>query len=306
VSSDAMAETTTTRSCTVLARAKLNLSLRVLAPEPSGYHQIETVFCLIELADELEITVGGDDVVLDVRSPADHLAPPPDLGPVETNLAYRAAVLFREHTGVREGVGIRLYKRVPHGAGLGGGSSDAAAVLAGLNSLHGGPLPEAQLIQLAAALGSDVPFFVAGAPLAFAWDRGGRMAPLSPLPSKPVLLALSDNRIATADAYTMLDTSRRVAYGARAGVLRVCALRWDELARAAVNDFENVVFDRLPQLGVVRATLEQRGALLARLTGTGSAVFGVFDDADTLSAARADLVAQFPNVRFVTTATATR
>ena len=306
MSGGAANETETPRSCSVRARAKLNLSLRVLARGPSGYHQIETVFCLIELADELELTVAGDDVALDVRSPPDQLGPPPDLGPTEANLAYRAAVLFREHTGCREGVRIRLYKRVAHGAGLGGGSSDAAAVLAGLNSLHRAALSETELVQLAAALGSDVPFFVAGGPLAFAWDRGGRMTPLSPLPSKTVLLALSDHRIATADAYALLDTRRPAASAAPAGVLRLCTLGWHELATVAVNDFESVVFERLPQLAAVRAALERQGALLARLTGTGSAVFGVYDDADTLARARADLSAQFPDLRFLTTATATR
>jgi 4-diphosphocytidyl-2-C-methyl-D-erythritol kinase len=305
VSSGAAVPATAPRSCTLLARAKINLSLRVLAREPTGYHQLETVFCLIELADEIEVRVGGDDVVLEVQSPADELGPPPDLGSDTTNLAYRAAVLFRDHTGTGEGVRIRLVKRVPHGAGLGGGSSDAAAVLAALNTLHGAALPSARLIQLAAALGSDVPFFVAGAPLVFAWGRGGRMAALPPLPAKPVLLALSAARVSTAEAYAALDAMRRDGFEAPAAIVRLCAARWSELASAAVNDFEPVVFEQLPQLAAVRAALQRCGAFVARLTGTGSAVFGIYDDSDTLAAVRSELEAEFPDTRFVTTTTAT-
>jgi 4-diphosphocytidyl-2-C-methyl-D-erythritol kinase len=298
-------EATSPRSCMSFARAKLNLSLRVLAREPGGYHQIETLFCLIELADEIEVRTGGDDVVLEVLSPPDALGPPPDLGPTANNLAYRAAALFRDHTGVREGVRIRLVKRVPHGAGLGGGSSDAAAVLLALNALHRESLPRTQLIELASALGSDVPFFVAGAAFALAWGRGGRMTALTALPVKPVLLALSEHPIATADAYAALDATRGEAHQAPAGILRLCPLSWSELARVAVNDFEEVIFAQLPELGAVRDALERCGARLARLTGTGSAVFGVYDGSDTLERARTLLGAEFPNTRFVTTATAT-
>jgi 4-diphosphocytidyl-2-C-methyl-D-erythritol kinase len=293
------------RSLALLARAKLNLALRVLARESGGYHQIETIFCLIELADEIEIRVGGADVVLEVQAPPDELRPPPDLGPNVTNLAYRAAMLLRDHAGVGEGALIRLVKRVPHGAGLGGGSSDAAAVLRALNALYGSPLSSAQLIRLAATLGSDVPFFMAGAPLVLAWGRGGRMAALPPLPARPVLLALSEQRIATAGAYAALDALRREPHEAAAGIMRPCPVRWSDVAADAVNDFEPVVFEQLPQLAAVRAALQRSGAFLARLTGSGSAVFGIYDSNDALEVARADLAPEFTDTRFVATETAT-
>lgn len=305
MSSFALTEAAAPRSCALLARAKLNLSLRILARELTGYHQLETVFCLIELADEIEIRIGGDDVVLEVQPPPEQLGPPPELGPIAANLAYRAAALFRDRTGMTEGARIRLIKRVPHGAGLGGGSSDAAAVLVALNRLHDARLSHAQLVALAATLGSDVPFFVAGAPLALAWGRGDRLAALPPLPARPVLLALSEHRIATPEAYAALDARRGAAYEPPAGTVRLWPADWNALASDAVNDFETVIFEQLPQLAAVRAALVHRGAQLARLTGTGSAVFGVYDRSDTLAAARTELAAEFPDTRFVTTATVT-
>jgi 4-diphosphocytidyl-2-C-methyl-D-erythritol kinase len=293
------------RSQSLLARAKLNLSLRVLARESGGYHQIETLFCLIELADEVEVQRGGAAVSLEIEAPPEQTGAPPDLGPTAANLAYRAAALFCAHTGTADGARIRLVKRVPHGAGLGGGSSDAAAVLSALNALHDRPLTGAQLIELGSVLGSDVPFFLTGAGLAFAWGRGSRMTALPSLPAQPVLLALSEQRVATAAAYAALDVARADTYVAPAGTVRLWPTCWSDLLSGAVNDFEAVVFERLPQLATVREALERRGARLARLTGTGSAVFALYDDTATLAAARAELAAEFPDTRFVTTATVT-
>ncbi|MFO7260022.1 MAG: 4-(cytidine 5'-diphospho)-2-C-methyl-D-erythritol kinase [bacterium] len=279
-----------------LAPAKINLRLEILAREASGYHQIESVFCALSLADELELVVGGTGIRLDVRGA--------DLGPPERNLAYRAAAAFYQAAGLRAGVEIRLTKRVPAGAGLGGGSSDAAATLLALNEVHGHPLDAAMLLRLGAGLGSDVPFFLSGAALALVWGRGERILPLPPLPPAPVLLAVPPFGIATAEAYRALDRECPAA-GPVPRVLRLAeAGSWEGLAAGAVNDFEAVLFPRHPLLAALRDTLAHAGARLARLTGSGSAVFGIFDSVEQRAAAAAVLARAFPHVRLIETLTA--
>ena len=151
-----------------LAHAKINLRLVVLAEETSGYHQIETIFCRIALADELSIATAGDaGLTLDVRDA--------DVGPVDDNLVMRAARAWFEAAGIAAHHAITLRKRVPAGAGLGGGSSDAAAALSLLDRMHDQILGPDRLLEIAASLGSDVPFFMVDAPLALAWGRGERI-----------------------------------------------------------------------------------------------------------------------------------
>ena len=155
------------------AHAKVNLFLRVLAREADGYHGIETLFCLLDLADELtaERREPGHGITIDVSGA--------DTGPPEKNLAVRAARLVLEATSVRIGVHLHLVKRIPVQAGLGGGSSDAAAALTAVNLLTGGAVPRHELLQFAARLGADVPFFFVHAPLALAWGHGDRLMRLA-------------------------------------------------------------------------------------------------------------------------------
>jgi 4-diphosphocytidyl-2-C-methyl-D-erythritol kinase len=288
--------------CRVLAPAKLNLFLRILAREQSGFHQIETLFCALDLADELELRLGGSDVALDVRAPADAPGRAPDLGPTEANLVVRAARLFTAAARCDAGVHITLTKRIPTGAGLGGGSSDAAAVLTALNRMHDAPLSRAGLLELSAELGSDVPFFVTGAALALAWGRGQRLAPLPPLPSRPVLLAIPPERSATADAYAELAHARgTAATGAAALEL---PRTWADVAAAEGNDFEPTVFARLPRLRALREELARHGAAVARMTGSGSVVFGVFEDVRSAELARAALQREHADVELLLTRTA--
>lgn len=291
-------------SCVVLAHAKINLSLRVLAREASGFHQIETLFCLLELADEIRLEAVGDEVRLTIAAPPDAPGPPPDLGPVEQNLAVRAARSFLHRTGVARGVDIRLTKRIPAGAGLGGGSSDAAAVLVGLNRLHDEPLDPTALLEMAARLGSDVPFFCARTPLAFAWGRGTRLAPLPPLPARPVLLAAGPVRLDTAAIYRALAARRDRNFTAPAARVGLMDLDWRHLADTAVNDFEEVVFAMHPRLAEVRTALLEHGARFARMTGTGSVMFGVFDEAGDAAEAARRLANWLPGFRFIETRTA--
>lgn len=289
------------------AHAKLNLSLRVLAREQSGYHQIETLFCALALADAIDIVPRDDDVVtLDVAP--DDTGHRPDLGPTPLNLAWRAADSFRRTTGCG-GVTITLTKRIPHGAGLGGGSSDAAAVLRAMNALRGQPLSADALFQLGAQLGSDVPFFLSAASLALGWGRGGRLLPLAPLPPATVLLAVPAEKVPTADAYAALAHARTSAPEQQsldpamtAAVLTV-PRTWQEAGRMAVNDFEDVVFRQIPLLADLRAELAHTGASVARMTGTGSVVFGVFEDPDDAARARRAIEDRHGGVRIMVTTT---
>src|SRR2546421_1236552 len=177
----------------VAAHAKINLFLRILAREASGFHQIETAFALLELADELQVRRTDAGVKLEVNGP--------DLGATDENLAVRAARAVLEATGNRFGVAITLTKRIPVRAGLGGGSSDGAAALHAVNALAGNAVPRHELLHFAARLGSDVAFFAGGAALAVVWGRGGSPFPLPPPPPLPALISLSPREGATPDAH---------------------------------------------------------------------------------------------------------
>src|SRR5467141_4433968 len=185
----------------VLADAKINLFLRILARESSGFHQIETAFALLELADELVVRRTESGVTLEVEGP--------DLGPSDENLTVRAARLVLDATGNRFGVAIKLTKRIPVRAGLGGGSSDGAAALHAVNALAGNAVPRHELQHFAAKLGADVAFFASGAALAVAWGRGERQFRLAAPAPHPALLAVPPIPVATPDAYAWWDAQNR-------------------------------------------------------------------------------------------------
>jgi 4-diphosphocytidyl-2-C-methyl-D-erythritol kinase len=282
------------------AHAKINLSLHVLAREAVGYHQIETLFCSLELADEIEISYTTGGVTLEVMAPPEARGAPPDLGPPGQNLAFRAASLFAAETTFDQGIHIRLVKRIPAGAGLGGGSSDAAAVLRAMNELSDRPLTDDTLRRLGASLGSDVPFFLAAAPLALAWGRGERLMPLPPLAAVPVVLAVPRERVSTAAAYGALDAAR----GVLPAIVHV-PRTWSDIAAGAHNDFEDVVFARHPHLRTLRQAFHDAGATIARMTGTGSVVFGVFQDVTDADTAARHVALAYPDVQTIVTQTRT-
>lgn len=288
---------------TLLAPAKVNLFLRVLAREEGGYHQLETLFQLLELSDRLSIErTARSGVELEVQGAT--------LGPPEENLAWRAATALLEAAGgpgrSAGGVRIVLEKRIPHGAGLGGGSSDAAAVLRGVNRLLGLALPPERLLALGASLGSDVPVFLSPSTTTLAWGRGDRMLPLPPLPRTSILLALPDFPVSTPEAYRwMAEWRGRGAEGGGNGgpaLLDPGGLRtWEGVAAASENDFEGPVFAMHPHLGEICEGIRRSGAVAARLSGSGSALFGVFIHEAGAAAAGIALGQTFPSVRFVVT-----
>lgn len=224
---------------------------------------------------------------------------------MEENLAYRAARAFFEGSGGGGGVEIRLVKRLPQRAGLGGGSSDAAATLRGLQRLFPRRLSADELLELAGALGSDVPFFLSPTSLAWGWGRGDRLLPLSALPQASVLLALPPVEMDTALAYRMID-ERRGSAGRGEGSLMVdpgCFSSWNGVAALAHNDFEEVVLPVRPLLASLRRTMQETSCLLTLLAGSGSTVFGVYLDETEALAGKSTLEASFPQTRFILTRT---
>ena len=282
----------------VLCPAKLNLYLRVIAREDSGYHQIETLFQAIDLCDELEVRPGGSGIALELRSaPSSPLGEVrDDLGDPERNTVMLAARAFFAATGHEPGVELALRKAIPAGTGLGGASSDAAGALTALNVLYGDPLDRPELLELGGAIGSDVPFFLAGAVSVLAWGRGDRLLVRPPLPPSPVLLVVPDERSSTGSAYKEL--SARVALPAPPTVLGGAPLGgWRDLAAVQGNDFQRTVFERFPRLAAVRRLLAEAGAVVARMTGSGTALFGVFADEAGAATAAAHLIESVESVR---------
>lgn len=252
------------------APAKVNLRLCILAREESGYHALETVFCALSLADTVVVERGDAGIRLRVEGGV-------DTGPPERNLAVRAAERFHREIGVDPSIDIQLTKRIPSAAGLGGGSSDAAATLRALNALHGEPLPRATLLQMGIELGSDVPFFLCRSPLALAWGRGERLMPLPPLPPRPVVVAHPGHAMPTADAFAEIARRRGGVYRPTSAMIDPAALAdWDAVAALAVNDFEPVVAERIPLVRAGLDALRGAGAPIALLAGSGSSIFGIF------------------------------
>jgi 4-diphosphocytidyl-2-C-methyl-D-erythritol kinase len=261
------------RAASVRAQAKVNLLLRVLARETSGYHSLETVFLRIDLADDVRVRI-GDGRALDCAGPE---LPAAGLGPIEKNLAYRAAIAYADATGWPNGFAIEIEKRIPVGGGLGGGSADAGAVLRVLDALAPTPLG-ARLIEIAAPLGADVPFMAIESPMALAWGRGERMLPLHALEPRPMAVVVPDFSVSTVEAYRWLaaDRSGYVPIGATIAPQSIAT--WEGIARIAENDFERVVAAHHPEVAQLVAELRSADPLIAMMSGSGSAVFGVFSD----------------------------
>ncbi len=285
---------------TARAHAKLNLTLRVLGREDSGFHSIETIFIRLALADEVSVEVGPE--------PGIRLTVEGDPGVPDgaENLCWRAAELLFAELDAAPGVHIRLVKRIPAAAGLGGGSADAAAVLRVLADRVEARIPESRLIELAGELGSDVPFGLCRSPMALAWERGRRLVPLPPPEARAVLILDPAEPITAAGAYGWLaeDRASGVTTAPSAAVLpeAVDLSTWDTLETLAHNDLEGAVFRRRPALRSLRDALRDGGADLAVLCGSGSCVAGIFRSEALRDAVAADL-ASVTGVRVIRTTT---
>jgi 4-diphosphocytidyl-2-C-methyl-D-erythritol kinase len=262
----------------VSAHAKINVRLKVVGKETSGFHALETVLVRIGLADTITVRTGDDGRHLDVAGSEELVRA---CGPMERNLALRAANSYAEITGWPRGFTIHVEKTIPVGAGLGGGSADAAGVLRALNFMAPAPCSERDLLRIAASLGADVPFLTTDACAALAWGRGDRMLVVPALPERELVLLSPTFRVSTAEAYTWLDATR-AGHPAMPLTLPLQALGdWKTLAEYAENDFEPPIISQHPEVAQMIAALSGEGALIARMSGSGSSVFGVFADAPT-------------------------
>jgi len=223
----------------------VNLRLRILAREASGYHQLETIFLRLELADAIRVRRTSGARSLDVVGTVDGEL----LGPVERNLAWRAAMGYFEASGMSGGFAIELQKRIPIGGGLGGGSADAGAVLRALDAMNDVALGWSAVARLAGQLGADVPFLTSETVYALAWGRGERMLALAAPPARDVALVVPAFAVHTAEAFGWLAARDVQPGGGRAhpAPFEVGALSdWVGIAGVARNDFEPVVAERHP------------------------------------------------------------
>lgn len=262
------------------AFAKINLGLKILRRRRDGYHEIQTIYQTLALADRLTIGLSGRPAETwlecdDPRVPAG-----------SSNLIFRACELWRRARRYRGGIRIHLEKKIPMGSGLGGASADAAATLVGLERLTGERLGLDPLLNLAARLGSDVPLFFWGGRV-LGCGRGEEVYPLWDFPSCPCLVVFPGFHVSTAWAYAEADRAAglRLTENAKSPNMKRFGA-WSHFPLndwgPAENDFEKVIFARWPELAHLKRQLIRAGAESAALTGSGSAVFAVFDSARRL------------------------
>lgn len=272
---------------TVQAPAKLNLALDVIGKRADGYHELRTVMQTVDWCDVVTVEQAPDAAI--------HLECGGGIPADETNTAYRAAALFREQTGRQEGYIITVQKNIPSQAGMAGGSADGAAVLRALNELTGKPLEEETLLSLAAKIGADVPFCLQGG-TALATGIGTVLTPLPALPPCTFVVVKPDGGVSTPEAYRLLDSAPQLVHPDVDGMCQ--ALYHGDLSgviAAMGNSFEQPL--ALPHTAAIVQLLKMGGADAALLTGSGSAVFGVFTDEHRAVAAADVVKEQYPLTR---------
>jgi 4-diphosphocytidyl-2-C-methyl-D-erythritol kinase len=262
--------------------AKVNLGLHVHGKREDGFHELETIFQMVSLFDDVELELLSSGIKLECDMPGI----PTD----DTNLACKAALLLRKSYQVEgKGVSIRLKKKIPFGAGLGGGSGNAAGVLMGLNRLWDLNIDREKLFTLAAELGSDVPFFLTS-PCALGKGRGERLKVLESCSKFQVLLVFPGFPIATSWVYQNLRL-KLTKRPNNISILRknLSLSNITSLGSQLYNDLESVVIQKFPEVKVVKDELWAWGALGVLLSGSGSTVFGIFDDPEKAQVACASL-----------------
>jgi len=284
-------------SHSIRAQAKVNLRLKIFPRRSDGFHPLETIFCRIDLADELLVSLRKEPGVSIRVSGHARVPEGPD------NIAVRAATLFLDYFGCEGGVDIELEKRIPAGSGLGGGSSDAAAVLRLLSQLTESTPLGIEVMELAVRLGSDVAFFAADTALAGAVGRGERLVSTGSLEPRPLLLMVPDAGVSTEDAYAWWDQANREASMTPPAEPSDLAMSgyssWDQIRSVSVNDFEPVVFARLPLLDSLHRKLQETEPLIARLSGSGSTLFGVYESDRQRDDASSWLEAELEGVQLI-------
>jgi 4-diphosphocytidyl-2-C-methyl-D-erythritol kinase len=273
---------------TVFAPAKINVILRILGRRPDGFHNLWSIMQTVALEDEVQIRLRADRQDIQLRCDATQLAAD------QSNLVYRAAteVLARAQQSI--GLDIELRKRIPMGAGLGGGSSDAAATIIGLNHLLRLEWSPTQMADVGQLLGSDVPFFLF-APSAFVAGRGETVRPVVVEGTRWIVLVNPGFGVNTKWAYQELAATRTAVTPlslVQREIDRQSRVSWAQLIAAAENDFEAPVFATHGKLREIKRSLQAHGAEIALLSGSGATVFGVFADEARARLAQSQFVSE--------------
>jgi len=264
----------------ILAPAKINVGLRVIRRRSDRYHDIETVFYPIHLADELEIVMSSKhEFYSNVQLEND------------ANLCLRALHFFCERTGIHAEVRITLKKNIPIGGGLGGGSSDAAAVLLALQQLYGNPLSEIEIIDMSSQIGADVSFFLKKIP-SFATGKGELLEPFDLKIIDHILTVTPDESVSTPLAYSLVKPSGKHEKSVR-NELTILGTNYRSFADTIVNDFEGPIFEKFPSIGRIKSEMYKLGAEFALMSGSGSSVFGFFKTLDAATSAAGSLGQSF-------------
>ncbi len=253
---------------TLKAPAKINWFLHVCGKRSDGYHEIQSLIQKISLYDVLTLVL-SDNVSVKTNTEI----------PVEQNLVYRAAMLMKSRFRITQGAEIDLQKHIPMGAGLGGGSSDAASALLGLNELWGAELSKEDLMQLAEELGSDVPFFLSG-PLSFVHGRGEKLEPCRAVKRACLLLVKPSFDVSTAWVYknfALLTKKAEKVNNIKLFIRNIERAELNNMSGDVSNDLESVTITQFPVIAGIKETLHAQGALFSLMSGSGSTVFGVFD-----------------------------
>lgn len=273
---------------TVFAPAKVNVILRILDRRPDGFHNLWSVMQAVALDDEVQIRLRADRQDIQLRCDAT------DLAADQSNLVYRAAAAVLARAQQSVGLDIELRKRIPMGAGLGGGSSDAAATIIGLNCLLQLKWSPAQMAEVGQSLGSDVPFFLFS-PAACVTGRGETVRPVVIEGARWVVLVNPGFGVDTKWAYQELAATRtsvRPLSQAQQALDRQSRMGWVQLIAAAENDFEAPVFAAHGKLREIKQSLQDHGAEIALLSGSGATLFGVFTDEARARHAQAQFVTE--------------
>lgn len=281
---------------TAICRAKINLTLEVLARRPDGYHNIRSVMQSVDLADTIRIIRGPDDGITVIFDS-------PDVPSGENNTVSAACKLFLEASALDAGLTVTVHKHIPMQAGMGGGSSDAAGTLLALNALFDERLGPAELTDLAGRIGSDVPFFLVGG-TAVVEGKGEKVEKLSDAPRMDLVIVKPDFGVSTAWAYSRLARvgDRRPSAATEAVVDAVRRGDRTGIVRNLHNDFEPVVIVDFPEIAEIKRRLAELGAEGALMSGSGAAVFGVFPGAEEAKRASESLRVTYPMAVAVCTA----
>jgi 4-diphosphocytidyl-2-C-methyl-D-erythritol kinase len=279
-----------TRSVSYLSYGKINLGLEITGIRSDGYHEILTIFQTVKLSDTISVySSRGIEVLCDN----------PDIPQGEGNIVYRAAEALKKKCGYNGGARIEIKKKIPSEAGMGGGSSNAAVALIALNELWKTNLVVDELAEIGGGLGADIPFFLTGG-TALGSGKGEKITPLDDLDDMEVLLAVPNFKVSTPDAYRKTD--KLLTTKNRANNI-LAFLKRKEGFSSLTNDFELFLFPEFPILEGIAKSFTGLGALKTGVTGSGSVVFGLFRAGSGLKVTIPRLIAKFPAVNFILTAT---